>query len=145
MINEYNHKIKLTELSNKLFMFTDNRDWQKLQDEVFTKMVDFDMSSAGGDPRKKISAAEICDKWDKGLKDIDHLHHHAGQYLITIIDDKKAEVYAYATATHFRKTAAGGKVVSYTGSYNLDAVLAKRKWRICGFTYNQKFIVDFTI
>lgn len=144
MINKYNHNIKLTELSNKLFMYTDSRDWQKLLDEVFSESVDFDMSGAGGDPKKKMPAKDICEKWDKGLKDIDQVHHQAGHYLIEILDERRATIYAYAVATHFKKSGVGGHVTSFTGSYNLEAVLVKRQWRICGFTYNQKFITEHT-
>ncbi len=55
-MNTYYAKIKLTELANKLFMYNDSRDWQILLDEVFSEKVDFDMSSSGGEERKKIAA-----------------------------------------------------------------------------------------
>ncbi|MEP6951111.1 MAG: hypothetical protein ABI863_17620 [Ginsengibacter sp.] len=64
----YEHTIELTELANKLFMYTDLKAWQKLIDEVFTEDVLFDMSSAGGDAPKTLKAKMICDTWKEGLK-----------------------------------------------------------------------------
>ena len=47
------HSIReeIIETVNKLFVYTDNREWKKLQGEVFTNEVDFDMSSIGGDKK----------------------------------------------------------------------------------------------
>lgn len=140
MINQYQHKMKLTELANKLFMYTDSRDWTRLQNEVFSKKVDFDMSSSGGAPRKTLLAEEICEAWKKGLSDIDQVHHQAGHYIIEIKGDKRAGIYAYAVATHYKKGGGNGHITRFTGSYNLEAELVGRQWKICGFTFNQKFL-----
>jgi hypothetical protein len=68
---------QIIEVANKLFVYTDNRQWKKLLDEVFTGSVLFDMSSAGGGDPVTISAKEVCDKWEKGFEGIDAVHHQA--------------------------------------------------------------------
>ena len=60
-------KFELTELTNKLFMYTDTRQWQQLLDEVFTEKVWFDMSSAGGGNPVEMLAKDICQLWKEGL------------------------------------------------------------------------------
>lgn len=134
-----NSKTELTELANKLFMYTDSRDWQKLFDEVFTEYVDFDMSSAGGGEPQNIKAGEICRMWKQGFHDIDAVHHQAGHYLITV-NEPAAEIYAYAVATHYKKSAAKGHSRTFVGSYNLQARLTDQGWRIDAFKYNLKFV-----
>ncbi|MEO6720624.1 MAG: nuclear transport factor 2 family protein [Ferruginibacter sp.] len=132
-------KLELTGLANKLFMYTDSRDWQKLIDEVFTEYVDFDMSSAGAGPAKNLKALEICKMWKQGFHGIDSVHHQAGHYLITV-NETSAEIYAYAVAMHFKKVATKGNTRSFVGSYNLQATNTEQGWRLTGFTYNLKFI-----
>lgn len=132
-------KSELTELANKLFMYTDSRDWQKLLDEVFTEYVDFNMSSAGGGTPQQLKAPEICKTWKLGFHDIDVVHHQAGHYVITV-NESIADIYAYAVATHYKKAATMGLTRSFTGSYNLQATLTEQGWRISAFKYNLKYI-----
>jgi hypothetical protein len=132
-------KLELTELANKLFMYTDSRDWQKLLDEVFTEFVDFDMSSAGAGAPKNLRASEICKTWKQGFHGIDAVHHQAGHYLVTI-NNNEADIYAYATATHYKKSAVKGHIRSFVGSYDLKAISTDQGWRIAGFKYNLKYI-----
>ena len=132
-------KLLLTELANKLFMYTDSRDWQKLIDEVFTEYVDFDMSSAGAGPAKNLKAAEICKTWKQGFHGIDAVHHQAGHYIVTL-NESTAEIYAYAVASHYKKSAIKGNTRSFVGSYNLQATTTTEGWRLSGFKYNLKYI-----
>lgn len=134
-----NDKIELTELANKLFMYTDSRDWQKLIEDVFTEHVDFDMSSAGGGAPQNLKAGEICKIWKHGFHDIDAVHHQAGHYLITI-NEFTAEIYAYAVATHYKKSATKGNTRTFVGSYNLQAIQLNDGWRLNAFKYNLKYI-----
>jgi len=39
---------EIVEVINKLFVYTDTQEWEKLQNEVFSGDVFFDMSSLGG-------------------------------------------------------------------------------------------------
>lgn len=138
-MNILENKIELTELANKLFMYTDSKDWRRLIEEVFTQNVLFDMSSAGGGEVQTLKARDICYNWQEGLKDMDAVHHQAGQYIIEITDDA-AEIYAYAMATHYKKAALNGCTRVFVGSYNFKAVMSAKGWRLSAFKYNLKFM-----
>ena len=127
----------IIETVNKLFVYTDRQDWAKLQDEVFAGDVLFDMSSLGGEKRT-IAAREICEMWQKGFEGIDQVNHLAGNYLVTIAADQ-ADVFAYATATHYKKAAVNG-VREFVGTYDIHLVFQENGWRIDRFRYDLKYM-----
>ena len=129
-------KIELTELTNKLFMYTDAQQWKRLLSEVFCHEVWFDI---GDGQAKNLHAAEICEMWRQGFLDLDAVHHQAGHYLINI-EQGGADIYGYAVATHCKKTATKGNTRTYTGSYDLKATRSDKGWRLSQFKYNLKFI-----
>src|SRR3954471_13140511 len=128
-------KIELTELTNKLFMYTDAQQWKRLLSEVFCHEVWFDM----GDGGKNLHANEICEMWRQGFLGLDAIHHQAGHYLINI-EQSSADIYGYAVATHYKKTTTKGNTRMYTGSYDLKAIRTDKGWRLSQFKYNLKFI-----
>ena len=132
-------KIELQELANKLFMYTDSKQWDLLLEEVFATDVWFDMKSAGGGEPSSIKAGEICKMWDKGFEGLDAVHHQAGHYLVKTAGND-ADIFGYAVALHYKKTALNGKSRSFIGSYDLKAVRNDNGWRINQFKYNLKFI-----
>ena len=140
MNEQFSLREQIIEVVNKLFLYTDNRQWDKIIDEVFTDSVLFDMSSAGGGEAAILNAKEICNNWNKGLQGIDAIHHQAGNYLVTI-NNNEANVEAYARAIHFKEKAVHGKTREFVGSYHLSLNNIQGKgWRIKSFKYNLKFI-----
>ena len=135
----FEEKIALTELANKLFMYTDAQQWNKLLLEVFTEEVYFDMSSASGEPAQTLAAKAICDMWQQGFIGIDAVHHQAGHYVINV-NARDADIYAYAVAIHYKKNAIKGNTRTFVGSYDLKAVRTITGWRLSQFRYNLKFI-----
>ncbi|HEY1870383.1 MAG TPA: nuclear transport factor 2 family protein [Chitinophagaceae bacterium] len=133
---EVSDKIELTELANKLFMYTDAQEWKKLLAEVFVHEIWFDVGN--GEP-KILHATEICEKWREGFIGLDAVHHQAGQYLITSKNDT-ADIYGYAVALHYKKVAAKGNSRTFIGSYDLKAIRTEKGWRLSQFKYNLKFI-----
>jgi hypothetical protein len=132
-------KIELQELANKLFMYVDAQDWNKVLNEVFSKDVWFDMQSAGGGEPKTVSSKEICEMWQKGFEGLDAVHHQAGHYLIDV-KESNADIFGYAVATHFKAKAEKGKTRTFVGSYELKAIRAVNGWRLDQFKYNLKYI-----
>jgi len=135
----------ITQVVNKLFVYTDLQEWDKLQNEVFTEQVLFDMGSLGGE-KLKMTAKRICETWRDGFIGIDAVNHLAGNYLIEITEDT-AMVHAYATATHYKKSAINGKTREFVGTYDLHLTHHEKGWRIDEFKYNLKYAngnVDFT-
>jgi hypothetical protein len=131
-------KIEITELTNKLFMYVDAQQWDKVLNEVFTDNVWFDMKSAGGEA-KELTAKEICDIWRRGFVGLDAVHHQAGHYLISI-HDGSADIIAYAIATHYKKSALKGNSRMFVGSYDLKASRTEKGWRLSQFKYNLKYV-----
>ena len=132
-------KIEITELANKLFMYTDDKAWQKLKDEVFTPEVLFDMSSVGAGPATTKTADEICSMWNEGFAGIDHVHHQAGHYLVEFVSGE-VDIFGYAVAYHYKKDAVEGNTRIFVGSYELHAIATPQGWRLNRFKYNLKFI-----
>jgi len=132
-------KQEITELVNKLFMYTDALQWNRIVTEVFAEQVLFDMSNVNGKPAETLAAKAICDMWSQGFTGIDAVHHQAGHYLITPNGDS-ANIYAYAVAMHYKKAAVKGSTRTFVGSYNMKAVQTIGGWRLSEFKYNLKFI-----
>ena len=135
---EFTVREQIIEIVHKLFNYTDNQEWKKLQKEVFSELVDFDMSSLGGEISKK-SSIDICNEWKQGFEGIDSINHLAGNHLVKI-SNNSAEVFIYATATHFKESAIKGKTREFVGSYNLHLVKNMKRWKIDKFKYNLKYM-----
>ena len=132
-------KIELTELANKLFMYCDAQQWSKMLEEVFTPVIWFDASSAGGGAPASIEAHAVCKGWADGFAGLDAVHHQAGHYLVSV-DNDDADIYAYAVATHYKKAALKGYTRTFAGSYDLKAKRFANGWRLTQFKYNLKYI-----
>lgn len=137
-MENFSTRDQLVELANKLFIYTDERDWSLLKAEVFHEQVDFNMSSLGG-PVRQMTAREICDMWKDGFEGIDAINHLAGNHLVKA-SENEAEVFAYATATHFKEAARNGKTREFVGTYQLGMTMTKEGWRINRFTYTLKYM-----
>lgn len=130
---------QIIETVNKLFIYTDHMYWNKLQNEVFSKFVHLDMASMGGESRELL-ASEICTNWENGFKDLDAVNHLSGNYLVNI-NGYRAEVFAYATATHYKKNAKRGSTRDFIGTYNLSLVKNPEGWRISKMKYNLRYAI----
>ena len=102
-MEHFSEREQIVEVVNKLFIYTDYQKWDKLLNEVFTGNILFDMSSIGQEI-KTIPAKEVCEIWQKGFEGLDSVNHLAGNYLVTI-NGETADVFAYATATHYKNSA----------------------------------------
>ncbi|HEY0743433.1 MAG TPA: nuclear transport factor 2 family protein [Chryseosolibacter sp.] len=133
------------ELVNKLFIYTDSRQWHLLIKDVFKEKVYFDSSSLDGAPAMELVAGAICDRWREGLKDIDHVHHHTGNFIVDFYNEEvQAKVFCYATASHFKESASRGKTREFVGAYELHASFTDFGWRIDKFRYDLKYITGNT-
>lgn len=137
-MEQFSVRDQIIEIVNKLFIYTDEQKWDQLQNEVFTKEIWFDMSSMGGEA-KDITAKEVCEMWQKGFEGIDAVNHLSGNHLVTI-DGADAEVFAYATATHYKKAAQQGNTRTFVGTYNIHLMQTQHGWRINAFKYNLKYV-----
>jgi hypothetical protein len=131
---------EIVELVNKLFVYTDAQQWSKLLKEVFKETVKFDMSSMGAGPAKEISAASVCDMWRNGFSNIDQVHHQSGNFIVDFKGDIEADIFCYAIASHFKRSAKKGNTREFVGSYELHASFTDQGWRLDSFKYNLKYV-----
>ena len=129
---------EIVELVNKLFIYTDEQNWDGLKTEVFAEEVHLDMTSLGGEA-SDTTAQAICDMWKAGFEGIDSINHLAGNYLIDI-DDKNITAFAYATATHYKESAKNGKTREFVGTYEIKITGDSDNWRIHFMKYNLKYM-----
>lgn len=138
MDSQFTIREQIIEVVNKLFVYTDNQEWTKLQEEVFATHVELDMASMGAKRSELVSSREVCYRSEKVFEGLDAIHHQAGNYLVKI-DGDKAEVHAYSIASHFRESAKKGKTREFVGSYDIHLSKNHGDWRIDKLKYNLKY------
>ena len=134
---EFTAREQIIEVINKLFNYTDYQEWDKLQTEVFEKNVFLDMTSLGGEA-SEVTAIDICKAWEDGFKELDAVNHLAGNHVVTI-QGNSADVFGYATATHYKASAKKGNTREFVGSYDLHLKHTTKGWRIDKLKYNLKY------
>jgi hypothetical protein len=123
---------------NQLFISTDNRDWAKVK-ACFTNDVLFDMTSMTGGEPVTMTAEQIVEGWDNGLKALKAVHHQAGNYVVDL-QNSEAEVFCYGIALHYLPNPTSQNTRTFVGSYNFHLSKADGSWRIDRFKFNLKFI-----
>lgn len=143
IIEVLKNKDEINRVVNKLFLYTDNRDWNKLISDVFTPKVDFDNTSLGGDAQL-VSSESIVDGWKEGFKELESVHHQIGNLDIEI-NGSLATVFCYGTATQYKTSPSKNNTRTFIGNYDLK-LIKEKDWKISGFTFNLKFMdgnIDF--
>jgi hypothetical protein len=122
----------------KLFVSTDERDWESVAG-CFADRVLFDMTSlAGGEPAS-LSPAQITSGWAAGLEPLEAVHHQAGNFRVEVEGDE-ATASCYATASHYRKVPSGRNTRTLVGSYDFHLAREDGSWRIDLFRFNLKYL-----
>jgi hypothetical protein len=141
MANELNNlleRTRMTDVITRLFVGTDNRDWETVK-ACFAPTVRFDMSSLGAGEAQDLSPEDIVEMWDAGLKPLTAIHHQVGNFLVDINGDK-ADASCYGIAIHYLPNKTNENTRTFVGSYDLSLVKDDDQWRICGFAFNLKYI-----
>ena len=138
MNSQFTVREQIIEVINKFFVYTDNQEWTKLQEEIFAANVELDMVSMGADKAELVSSRELCDRWEKAFEELDAIHHQSGNYIVNIIGEM-AKVNAYAVATHYKELAQKGQTRKFTGSYDIHLSKRHGDWRIDKLKYNLKY------
>ncbi|NUM80880.1 nuclear transport factor 2 family protein [bacterium] len=125
-------------VTNDLFISTDNRDWDKVR-ICFADTVLFDMTSlAGGEPAR-LTPRQITDAWDAGLKELKAIHHQVGNYKISM-NGGEADVFCYGIASHYLPNSTNQNTRTFVGSYNFHLRKIGETWRIDQFKFNLKYM-----
>ena len=92
-------KSKINETVTQLFVATDNKDWNKVEN-IFAELVELDYSSMNRNPAVKLTPKQITESWKTILPGFAYTHHQLGNFL-TNINENQADVFCYGTATHY--------------------------------------------
>ena len=126
------------ETITRLFVATDQRDWEGVHDCLADRVM-FDMSSLGGAEAALTDAATIIAGWEKGLRPLKAIHHQAGNFLVQL-DGDRATAFCYAIASHYLPNVTGQNTRVFVGSYDLGLKKSSSRWRIDAFRFNLKYI-----
>lgn len=130
---------EVIELVNKLFIYTDEKEWQKLQNDIFAEEVFLDMESAGGNS-ETMTSEQICSMWQSVLNGLDAANHLTGNFIVENVKENFVKVFCYATATHYKSSAKNGSLREFVGSYNIELIKQANGWRVTSFVYNLKYM-----
>lgn len=131
-------RTRIIEVITRLFVGTDNRDWEQVK-ACFSPKVLFDMSSLGAGDPKELSPDDIVAMWDAGLKALQAIHHQVGNFLVEV-DGHKADAFCYGIASHFLPNNTGNNTRTFVGSYDFSLVRDGGGWLISKFRFNLKYI-----
>ncbi len=131
-------KEKVKEVVTRLFVSTDNRDWDTVS-RLFAAEVLFDMTSMVGGQPVKLSPQEIVASWDKGLKPLKAIHHQAGNFIVDA-NQTEATVFCYGIASHYLPNKTNQNTRVFVGSYNFHLIKSGENWQIDQFKFNLKYI-----
>lgn len=120
-----------------LFVATDQRDWQAVEQSFNTEVV-LDYSSMNGAPAATLSPEQITTAWKGILPGFEHTHHQLGNMSVSENGDK-AQVFCYGTASHYLQDEAGN-IWWVVGTYNFDLIKEKDgTWKITSMKFNYKY------
>lgn len=127
----------VTDTVTRLFVETDRKNWSGVA-AVLSDAVRFDMTSLAGGSPVTISGQQIADAWRDGLKDIAHVHHQVGNFLVTLRGDR-AFVTCHGIATHYRPEQEK-HVTTFVGTYDVELARSAGAWKIIGFKFDKKYV-----
>ncbi len=137
-MDRMNRRDEIVETANKLFIYTDQKNWEGVK-AVFADEVLFDTTSmSGGDP-VRLKPQQIVDMWDAGLGKLKAIHHQVGNYLINV-RERDADLFCYGIALHYLPNPTNKNIRIFVGSYDLHLLKVDVVWKIDGFKFNLKFI-----
>lgn len=124
------------ELVTSLFIASDQRDWQGVED-CFADDVTLDYSSMNGSPAASMVPQQITTVWKTILPGFASTHHQIGN-VATSIEGDLAQVFCYGTATHYLADD-GGNVWTVVGTYDFDLKQIAGAWKITSMRFNYKY------
>ena len=131
-----NDTINIQESINKLFVNSDTRNWQGVENQFASKVL-LDYKSMTGNPAVEISPSDITSSWKTVLPGFTETHHQIGNFIVKV-DGDRAHVFCYGTATHYLENK-NGNVWTVVGSYDFDLKKVDSVWKITVMKFNYKY------
>lgn len=122
----------------KLFLYLGEKEWTKLQDEVFTDLLELDLSSFGNEPEPR-SSKSFCDELEYRFRELDSVSYTLGPVVIEQEQDE-AEVLMTAETTQYKESKKKENLRKYYGKYKLKLQRTDMVWRVSRFLFEIKFV-----
>jgi 3-phenylpropionate/cinnamic acid dioxygenase small subunit len=123
---------EVAELTANLGLLIDARDWDAAE-ALFCDQVDLDYTSLNGGEPQRLSPGEIVGAWKENLSRLESTHHLIANVVIAIEGDE-GTVAANVTGTHVGDAAAGDRLWTVGGRYDLRVRREPDGWRIAALT-----------
>lgn len=133
VMNDHN---TIQETVIQMFINSDQQNWSGVEAQ-FASKVTLDYESMTGNPPSLVTPTEITSAWKTVLPGFTHTHHQLGNFS-TKINDSKAHVFCYGTATHYLEDE-NGNVWTVVGSYDFDLEKIGNQWKITTMKFNYKY------
>jgi hypothetical protein len=137
-VRELLDKQAVIDVANRLFIATDERDWDAVL-SCFADEVLFDMTSLTGGAVERIPARRIVEGWNDGLRALKALHHQAGNHVVAIRGNE-ADLSCYGIAIHYLPNPTNRNTRTFVGSYDFHLQQVRDTWRIDRFAFHLKFM-----
>lgn len=121
----------------KVFVYTDEKKWDELQN-VFTEIVILDYSSFKGNAASELTPKQIADAWSGFLPLFNSTHHQVSNFLIDE-NENNATAFCYGTATHYFPNESGNNVWTVVGTYDFDLEKIDSEWKVKTMKFNFKY------
>jgi len=119
---------KIEEQITKLFVYTDEHRWDDVK-ALFAGQVWLDYSSFTGIEAATMTPEQLIDGWSGFLPGFKSTHHQVSNYLVDI-DDRRARLTCYGTASHYFPTESGNDVWIVVGTYDFGLTETEEGWKI---------------
>jgi len=123
---------------NRLFRFTDGRDWEGVR-SCFAPTVVLDMTSVVGGSPEETTPDAIAEGWRQSLGHLEAIHHQAGNYEVQV-GGSEAAASCYGIASHFLPNDSGENTRTFVGTYDVRLRKLDGTWRIERFRFNLKYV-----
>src|SRR5579864_3144490 len=130
---ETEDRLAILELTGKLALLLDARDWSALEG-LFADAVYYDRTSLFGGEPQTFSPAELVDDYRHNLGNLDAVHHLITCHVINI-DGDQATCAANMQGTHVLANASGGPIWTVGGRHDYQLTRTPSGWRIAGLTF----------
>lgn len=130
--------IVVLETARKLFIYSDEENWDGMAGEVFAENVLMDYSSFGAGEPIEMKREDIINQWEPFFDKMEHTHHQLGNELVEI-NEKEAIVFAYVTADHIKQMDNNDNLWTVVGTYNIKLFNGKNGWRVTAVKFNYKY------
>ena len=123
---------------NCLFRSVDEKDWERAESCLATRVL-LDFSSVDGGEPEHTTGAAIVEGWRESLTPIEKVHHQAGNYEVEVRGEE-ANASCYGIAYHYLPNDSGRNTRVFVGTYAMRLRKSGGAWRIYRLRYDLKFL-----